>query len=76
MVETVCCNYEGYKKRGAEKAIAVWHLQGMLGNPSDKDFLAMACAQMILYCAFTIDDSKHTTKIFGKKLPDVIGETV
>ena len=48
----------------------------MLGYHSDKDFLAMVCAKMIPNCAFTIDDFKLATKIFGKNLPDVIGKTI
>ena len=76
MVETVHRNYEGFTKKEVEKAIGARHLQGMLGNPSDQDFLAMVCTNSIQNCNFTIDDCKHAFLIFGKNLPNIIGKTV
>ena len=47
----------------------------MLGNPNDRDFLGMVCAQVIPNCPFNVDDCKHAAQIFGKNLPDVLGKT-
>ena len=54
MIDTMRRNFEGCTKQEVEDAIAVRHLQGMLGNPRDKNFLAMAHARIIPNFAFTI----------------------
>ena len=74
MVETIWRNYEGFTKKEIEQSISVWHLQGMLGNPNHRDFLAMVCAQITPKCPFNVDDWKNPFKIFGKNLPDVLEE--
>ena len=70
IVETVHQNFEGFIEQDVEKAIGVQCLQGMLGNPSNADFLTMVHA--FLNCDCTIDNCKHATKIFGKNLPNVV----
>ena len=56
MVETVRKNYDGNTKEEMEWVISIRCLQGMLGNPSNRDFLAMAHAQMIPNCTYKVDD--------------------
>jgi hypothetical protein len=50
LVQTVRGNKEGYTKREFEEARRAQEAQAMVGHPTDRDFLGMVRANMILNC--------------------------
>jgi hypothetical protein len=47
MVNTVRGNFEGYTKHDIKKAQEGRHLQGMIGNPTERKFLGMVHEKLI-----------------------------
>ena len=76
MVDTISRKCKGYNKQQVERAIAARHLQAMIGSPSQSDFEAMVCANMICDTNLKISDCLCPHDIFGENLIDVRGETV
>jgi hypothetical protein len=75
-IDTVRTNFEGYTKREIEEAKQAREAQGMLGHPTDREFLGMVRSQMITNCNVTPTAIKNANHIFGPDLAGVRGRTV
>jgi hypothetical protein len=75
-IEVVRINMEGFTKREVEEAKATCKAQGMLGHPTDYEFLGMVCLIMIYNCSITKNAVKNDILIFGPDLAGVRGRTV
>ena len=75
-IQTIRGNYEGFTSREVEEARAAREAQGMMGHPTDRDFLGMVRANMITNCPVTVSASKNANLIFGPDLAGVRGRTV
>jgi hypothetical protein len=73
---TVQKNMEGFTKCKVEEAKATRKAQGMLGYPTDREFLEMVCSNMIANCDITKNAIKNANLIFGPNLAGVRGRTV
>jgi hypothetical protein len=75
-VETVEVNMEGFTKQEIKDAKKAQEAQGMLGHPTDPEFLGMVRANMINNCNVTETTVKNAHTIFGPELAGVRGRTV
>ena len=75
-VQTVQGNMEGFTKCEVEEARKAREAQGMLGHPTDRDFLGMVHGSMISNCPVTPTPVQNTQRIFGPDLAGIRGRTV
>jgi hypothetical protein len=60
-IDTVCSNMAIFTKREGKEAKAAHEAQGMLGHPTDCNFLRMVHSNMILNCVMTANAIKMLT---------------
>ena len=75
MVNTVRENYEGCTKHDLEKAKEARRLQGMIGNPTEREFIGMVREKLIANCPITVRDVDNANRIFGPDLANLRGKT-
>jgi hypothetical protein len=66
LVNTPRDNFEGHTKHNIAKAKETRSLQGMIGNPTDKEFKGMGHEKLITNCPVTVQDVKNANRIFGQ----------
>jgi hypothetical protein len=76
LVNTVRGNFEGHTKHNIAKAKEAQRLQGMVGNPTDKEFKGMVCEKLITNCPITVQDVENANCIFGPDLANLRGKTI
>jgi hypothetical protein len=76
LVQTVHGNYEGCAKQEVLKAKEACQGQGLIGNPSKKDYRSMVSSNMIANCPFSMSNVTNARAIFGPDLTSVRGKTV
>ena len=76
MIKTVRNNMEGFTEREVKETKAAGEAQGMLGHPTDREFLGMVHSNVIANCNITENNVKNANKIFGPDLAGVRGRTV
>ena len=74
MVNTVRENFEGYTKHDLEKAKEARRLQGMIGNPTEREFVGMVREKLIANCPITVHDVDNANRIFGPDLANLRGK--
>jgi hypothetical protein len=67
---------EGFTKHELEKTQRAHKAQGMLGHPTDRDFLGMVRSGMISNCPVTPTAVQNAHRIFGPDLAGIRGRTV
>jgi hypothetical protein len=75
-VQTVQKNYKGLTKKDIIKAKEARQAQGLIGNPSKKDFKGMASNHLIPNCPVTYANITNVQKIFGPDLASIRRKTV
>ena len=75
LVQTVRSNYEGFTKKDINADKAARQLQGMISNPSEKDYGGMVSSNMIKNCPIDSTDVSNARAIFGPDLSSVRGKT-
>jgi hypothetical protein len=75
LVNTVQANFEGFTRHEVEKTNEARCLQGMIGNPTKREFSGMVCEKLINNCPVTVHDIKNATRIFGPDLANLGGKT-
>ncbi|KAL7463852.1 hypothetical protein ACHAXS_004203 [Conticribra weissflogii] len=79
LIQTVKENYKGYTSRNVENAISARRAQGMIGNPSKKDFKKMLADKdkvsnsLLRSCPYNPTDATHAHEIFCPSLPRLRG---
>jgi hypothetical protein len=76
LVQMVRGNYEGYTKKGILKAKEACRAQGMIGNPSEKDYKGMVSRNLITNCPITTTNISNPHVMFGPDLASIRGKTV
>jgi hypothetical protein len=76
LVQTVQGNYEGYTKKDILKTNKAHRAQGMIGNPSEKDYKGMVSGNLITNCPITTTNISNTRAMFGPDLASIRGKTV
>ncbi len=62
-------------RREVKKANEVRWLQGMIGNPTEREFAGMVCEKLITNCPVTVQDINNANCIFGPDLANLRGKT-
>ena len=75
MVTTVRGNLEGHTRHEIEKANEARRLQGMIGNPTEREFEGMVREKLIANCPVTVQDVHNANRIFGPDLANLRGKT-
>jgi hypothetical protein len=75
-IQTIRGNYDGFTRREVEEARAAREAQGMLGHPTDRNFLGMVRGNMVSNCPVTVSAAQNANQIFGPNLAGVRGRTV
>jgi len=76
LVNTVQDNFEGHTKHDIAKAKEARRLQGMIGNPTDKEFKGMVREKLITNYPVTVQDVENANRIFGPDLANLRGKTI
>jgi len=76
LVNTVHDNFEGHTKHDIAKAKEAQRLQGMISNPTDKEFKGVVCEKLITNCPITVQDAENANLIFGPDLANLRGEMI
>jgi hypothetical protein len=74
MVNTVRANFEGYTNHNIKKVQEARCLQGMIGNPTERDFVCMVREKLIANCPVTVHDIQNANWIFGPDLANLRGK--
>ncbi len=64
-------NYKGYTKKDDLKAKEACKAQGMIGNPSKKDYKGIVSGNLITNCPVTTTHINNTHAIFGTDLASI-----
>ncbi len=74
LVNTVRENSEGYTCHEVERAREVRRIQGMIANPTEREFAGMVREQLLTNCPVTICDVDNANQIFGPDLANLRGK--
>jgi hypothetical protein len=75
LVNTVRENFEGYSHHEVEKAKEARRIQGMISNPTEREFAGMVREQLLTNCPVTVRDVDNANQIFGPDLAKLRGKT-
>ncbi len=75
LVNTVRGNFEGYTRKEIERAREARCIQGMIANPTEREFSAMVCEKLLANCPVTIQDVNNAHQIYGRDLANIRGKT-
>jgi hypothetical protein len=75
LVNTVRENFEGYSRHEVEKAKEAQRIQGMIANPTERDFAGMVHEQLLTNCPVTVRDIDNAYQFFGPDLANLRGKT-
>ncbi len=71
MMNTMRGNFEGYTKHDIKKGQEARCLQGMIGNPTEREFVGMVCENLITNCPVTVRDINNAHQFFGPDLANL-----
>ncbi len=75
-INTVCQNFEGYTKKQVQQAVHAHCLMSMVACPSERNFQAMICLNMLKDCPFTNYNIRNVHNIYGPGLASIRGKMV
>jgi hypothetical protein len=75
LVNTVRENFEGYTRHAVERAREARRLQGMIANPTEREFAGMVQEKLLTNCPITVCDVENANQIFGPNLANLRGKT-
>ncbi len=64
LVNTMRANFEGFTRREVEKANEARRLQGMIGNPTKREFAGMVHEKLITNCPVTVHNINNANRTF------------
>ena len=68
LVNTARENFEGHSRHEVDKAKEARHIQGMIANPTEREFAGMVREQLLTNCPVTVRDVDNADQIFGRGL--------
>jgi hypothetical protein len=74
LVNTMRENFKGFTRHNIEKATEAQCLQGMIGNPTEREFTGMVHEKLITNCPVTVHDIKNANLMYGPDLPNKRGK--
>ncbi len=76
LVNTVRGNFEGYTCHKVERVREAQHIQGMIANPTEREFARMVHEQLVTNCPVTVPDVDNANQIFGPDLTNLRGKAI
>ncbi len=74
LVNIVGGNYEGYTRHKVERAREVQHIQGMIANPTEREFAGMVHEHILTNCPVTVHDVDKANQIVGPDVANLRGK--
>jgi hypothetical protein len=74
LVNTVRENFEGYTRHDVERAREARRIQGMIANPTKREFAGMVQEKLLTNCPITIRDVENANQIFRPNLANLRGK--
>ncbi len=74
LVSTVRGNFEGYTCKEIERAREARRIQGMIANPTEREFSAMVHEKLLANCHVTVQDVNNAHHIYGCDLANIRGK--
>ncbi len=74
LVNTVRGNFEGYTCHEVKRAREAWRIQGMIANPTEREFTGMVHEQLLTNCPVAICDVDNANQIFDLDLANLRGK--
>jgi hypothetical protein len=74
LVNMVQENFEGFMKHKVEKAKEASCLQGMIGNPTKREYTGILRVKLITNCPVTVHDINNANRILGPNLANIRGK--
>ncbi len=71
LVNTVKGNFEGYTHKEIERAREARRIQGMITNPTEREFSAMMREKLLANCPVTVQDVNNAHHIYGRDLANI-----
>ncbi len=75
LVNTKRGNFEGYTRKEIERAREARQIQGMIANPTEREFNAMVHEKLLANCPVTLQDVNNAHHIYGRDLANIRGKT-
>jgi hypothetical protein len=75
LANTVQGNFKSYIRYEIKKAQEGRRLQGMIGNPTEQEFVGMVWEKLITNCSVTVQNVYNPIQIFGLDLANLRGKT-
>ncbi len=73
LIDTVSKNFQEYTRQEVEMAREVRRIQGMITNPTKKEFVGMVREKLLTNCPITVRDTDNTNQIFRHNLANLRG---
>ncbi len=75
LMNTVRGNFEGYTHHDIERAKEARRIQGMIVNPTEKEFAGLVRERLLTNCPVTVRNVDNANRIFGPDLANLRGKT-
>ncbi len=75
LVNTVRGHFEGYTRHDVKRAREARRIQGMIANPTEREFAGMVREKLLTNCPITVHDVENANQIFGPDLANLRGKT-
>ncbi len=75
LVNTVRGNFEGYTHKEIERAREARRIQGMIVNPTEREFSTMVHENFLANSPVTVQDVNNAHHIYGRDLANIRGKT-
>jgi hypothetical protein len=74
LINTVRENFKGYTRQDVERAREARHIQGMIANPTKREFTGMVREKLLTNCPIIVHNADNTNQIFGPNLANLRGK--
>ncbi len=74
LMNTVRGNFEGYTHHDIKSAKEAQRIQGMIANPTEREFAGMVCEQLLANCPVTMPNVDNANQFFGSDLANLRGK--
>ena len=74
LVNTVRENFEGYSRHEIERAKEARRIQGMIANPTEREFAGIMREKLLNNCPVTVQDVDNANQIIGPDLANLRGK--
>ncbi len=75
LVNTVRENFKGYTRQDVKRAREARRIQGMIANPTKREFAGMVREKLLTNCPITVRNVDNANQIFGPNLANLWGKT-